>query len=92
MTGSGDLMSWIGGLAAALTSLSYIPQVRKAWPRGSTGDVSLKMLIVLTSGLALWVLYGVLQKDWIIVLANTVGGSLAAAVLYCKVRDIRTSR
>jgi hypothetical protein len=28
---------WIGGgCAALLTSLSYLPQVRKAWPRGST--------------------------------------------------------
>jgi MtN3 and saliva related transmembrane protein len=27
------LISWIGIGAAVLTSLSYIPQVRKAWPR-----------------------------------------------------------
>ncbi len=39
---------WIGGLAALLTSLSYIPQVQKAWPRGSTKDLSVKMLAVLT--------------------------------------------
>jgi MtN3 and saliva related transmembrane protein len=84
-----DLMSWTGGLAAALTSLSYIPQVRKAWPRGSTKDVSLKMLIALTSGLVLWVVYGLLQKDWILVLANSVGAGLAATVLCCKIRDAR---
>jgi MtN3 and saliva related transmembrane protein len=84
-----DLMSWAGGLAAALTSLSYIPQVRKVWPRGSTKDVSLKMLIALTSGLALWVVYGLLQKDWILVLANSVGAALAAIVLCCKIRDVR---
>ena len=35
---------WIGACAAVLTSLSYIPQVRKAWPRGSTTDLSLKMM------------------------------------------------
>jgi MtN3 and saliva related transmembrane protein len=33
-----------------LTSLSYIPQVRKAWQRGSTSDLSLKMLVALTAG------------------------------------------
>ena len=53
--------SAVGLLAAALTSLSYIPQLRKAWPRGKTEDVSLKMLIVLCSGLALWIIYGVCQ-------------------------------
>ena len=47
------MIPWIGVCAAVLTSLSYIPQVRKAWPRGSTADLSLKMLIALTIGLAL---------------------------------------
>ena len=53
---------WIGACAALLTSLSYIPQVRKAWPRGSTSDLSLKMLVVLTAGLTLWVGYGRQQR------------------------------
>jgi MtN3 and saliva related transmembrane protein len=50
-----SLVPWIGVAAAVLTSLSYIPQVRKAWPRGSTADLSLTMLVVLTTGLLLWV-------------------------------------
>ena len=29
------LVTVLGGLAAALTSLAYLPQVKKAWPRGS---------------------------------------------------------
>lgn len=45
-----SVLPWVGGLAAILTSLSYIPQVRKALPRGSTDDLSLTMLAVLTSG------------------------------------------
>ncbi len=85
------ILPWIGALAALLTSLSYIPQVGKAWPRGSTGDLSLKMLVVLTTGLVLWVCYGLLREDWIIVLANTVGAVLSGTVLLCKLRDIRSS-
>ena len=38
---------------AALTSLSYIPQVAKALPVGSTNDLSSKTLAVLAAGLAL---------------------------------------
>ena len=47
------------------------------------------MLIVLTTGLALWVCYGLLKEDWIIVLANSVGAALSGAVLLCKLRDMR---
>jgi MtN3 and saliva related transmembrane protein len=60
---------YIGGIAALLTSLSYIPQVRKAWPRESTSDLSLGMLATLTAGLALWVLYGASHGDWVIIAA-----------------------
>ena len=84
-----SLTPWIGVLAAGLTSLSYIPQVRKAWPRGSTSDLSLRMLVALTSGLLLWVLYGVVKGDWVIVIANCVGAALSGSVLAFKIRDIR---
>ena len=83
------IVPWIGVLAAILTSLSYIPQVRKAWPRGSTKDLSLHMLAVLTSGLLLWVVYGFLKGDWVIVVANCVGATLSGSVLAFKIRDIR---
>lgn len=83
--------SWttlIGLIAAALTSLSYIPQVRKAFPKGATEDLSLKMLVALVTGLMLWVVYGLLRSDWVIVVANGVGAALVAAVLIFKLRDI----
>jgi hypothetical protein len=47
------------------------------------------MLIALTGGLVRWVAYGVLQKDWILVLSNCVGATAAATVLCCKKRDTR---
>jgi MtN3 and saliva related transmembrane protein len=86
------IIPWIGVCAAVLTSLSYIPQVRKAWPRGSTKDLSLHMLVVLTAGLLLWVGYGLLKSDWVIVAANSVGAALAASVLAFKIRDLRAGK
>jgi MtN3 and saliva related transmembrane protein len=77
----------IGLLAAALTSLSYVPQVTKALPRGSTDDLSLRMLIVLATGLALWTAYGFLRADYVIVVANSVGLTLVATLMGFKVRD-----
>ena len=83
-----EIMTALGAAAAVLTSLSYIPQVRKAWPRNSTDDLSLRMLIALTAGLALWIVYGLLRHDWVIVGANSVGAFLSGTVLFFKVRDI----
>lgn len=84
--------SYIGATAAFLASLSYVPQVRKAWPRGATKDLSLSMLVVLTVGLSLWLVYGTLRGDWIIIVANATGASLSAIVLACKLRDIHAGR
>ena len=81
----------IGGIAAFLASLSYIPQVRKAWPRKSTKDLSLSMLTTLTLGLGLWTVYGLIQGDLVIVLANVVGATLSGIVMGCKIRDLLTA-
>lgn len=86
-----DTTSLLGFLAAALTSLSYIPQVRKVLPRQSTSDLSLKMLLILFAGLSLWIVYGATVGDPIIIVANAVGAALVGFVLGCKVRDIASA-
>ena len=88
----GSMVYAIGLLAAALTSLSYLPQVRKAFPRGATKDLSFKTLTVLAAGLALWVAYGLLNGDSVIVIANVVGLSLVGILLALKVRDSASMR
>ena len=87
-----NFISALGFVAAALTSLSYVPQVQKALPKDSTGDISLKMLVALFSGLALWIVYGLMAENIVIVVANSIGGALVAVVLGCKVRDIMAQR
>ena len=80
--------AWVIGLAAAVcTTAANLPQLKKAWTTGQTDDISLKMLLLFACGLALWVLYGVLQKDIIIILANGVGLALLAALMYLKLRQ-----
>src|SRR4051812_31933794 len=74
------LINAIGLVAAALTSLSYIRQVQKAWPRGSTGDLSVRTLGALAAGLGMWTAYGVLKVDYVIILANAVGLSLVVTL------------
>ena len=77
----------IGLVAAACTTAANFPQLKKAWTTGQTDDISLKTLLLFACGLGLWVVYGVLQKDIIIILANGVGLALLAALMYLKLRQ-----
>ena len=80
------LITIVGLLAAALT---YIPQVKKALPAGSTDDLSSKTLAVLATGFALWIGYGILKGDFVIIVANAVGFALVATLIGFKIRDTR---
>jgi MtN3 and saliva related transmembrane protein len=77
----------IGLIAAFCTTVSYIPQIRKIRATGETQDVSLKMFLILSTGIALWVVYGVLQGDAVIILANSVSLAFLCAILFFKVRN-----
>ena len=76
------------GLAAAVcTTAANVPQLKKAWTTGQTDDLSMNMLLVLACGLALWVAYGVLQKDIVILLANAISLALISGLVWLKLRS-----
>ena len=77
----------IGLAAAVCTTGANLPQLKKAWTSGQTDDISLNMLLVLACGLALWVTYGVLKGDIVIILANGISLALIAALIFLKVRQ-----
>jgi MtN3 and saliva related transmembrane protein len=78
--------SLIGAAAAFCTTISYIPQLKKVWDTGETGDLSLKMLLLLASGLALWIFYGLMRSDIVIVAANAVSLTLLGCIILYKLR------
>ncbi|HTI86978.1 MAG TPA: SemiSWEET transporter [Alphaproteobacteria bacterium] len=79
-------VSLIGYAAAVLTTIAFVPQAVRAWTTRSTGDISLSMFVMLTVGIVLWFVYGVLNRDWPLMTANFVTGLLAGSILYCKIR------
>ncbi len=81
-----DLVTMIGLLAGALTTLSYFPQVVKTLKTKETKDLSLLMYIILAMGLFLWFLYGLFLKDLPIIIANSITFVLATAVLILKIK------
>jgi len=76
----------IGGIAATLTTCSFIPQVWRVWRTRHTKDISLLMYTFFTAGVALWLAYGVLLGSWPIIIANGVTLILAGTVLLLKIR------
>jgi MtN3 and saliva related transmembrane protein len=75
------------GLAAGiLTTLSFVPQVARAWRRRSVADLSLVMLLMFSIGVGLWIVYGVMNAAMPIVLANGVTFVLAAGLVWMKLR------
>lgn len=59
------------GIAASIfTAASLLPQLTKVIKEKKAEDVSLWMLLVLFVGLGLWVYYGFLKNDMIIIISN----------------------
>ncbi|OIR02218.1 PQ loop repeat protein [mine drainage metagenome] len=77
---------WMGGIAATLTTGSFIPQVWRVWQTRHTKDISLLMYTFFTAGVALWLAYGVLLGAWPIIIANSITLLLAGTVLILKLR------
>jgi len=82
----------VGLLAALFTAISNLPQVIKCWKSRETDDISLNMLLLLASGLALWIAYGVLNRDWVIAGSNAVSLSLTANLIVFKLIGIFQKR
>lgn len=70
------LWTVIGVAAAALTSFSFVPQVRKMWRRRSARDVSNITMFQLTAGNGLWLTYGIGRHDAVIIGANIIAISI----------------
>ncbi|GLH78424.1 hypothetical protein SSBR45G_33330 [Bradyrhizobium sp. SSBR45G] len=80
------LTTLIGLGAAACTTSSFLPQVIKAWRSRSTTDISTGMFVLLTTGNAMWLLYGALISDVPLVVANAITLGLVTAILGLKLR------
>jgi len=76
----------IGLLAAIGATSANVPQVLKTWRTSETGDLSFKMLAILTVSLALWTVYGLLREDFIIVASNAISTCLAGYLTFAKIR------
>lgn len=76
----------IGLAAAALTAFSYFPQLIKIIREKETKDIALGMYVMLAIGFLLWLVYGILQGDIVIIAANSIAIAFSTSILLLKLR------
>ena len=80
-------MNWItiiGFLAATGTTVSLLPQAIKIIKTKHAKDISLGMYLILTTGIFLWLVYGILIKDLPLIVANGISLLFSVTILILK--------
>ena len=76
----------LGYAAGAITSLTFLPQVIKTWKEKSAKDVSLLMFIIAAINEVMWIVYGALLNNWVIILTNSVVLAMSLTMIALKLR------
>ncbi|MGE0155968.1 MAG: SemiSWEET family sugar transporter, partial [Geobacter sp.] len=81
--------TWIGLIAGLLTSIASVPQVVKTWRSRHARDLSIWQPLLLSVGVALWLIYGMLIGDTPLILANITPllCNLALTVMKTRFKD-----
>lgn len=71
----------IGIVAGICTAVSLLPQLIKILREKKVEDISYFMLLILMTGLAGWVWYGILIEDYPIIVTNSFSFLVNVAIL-----------
>jgi MtN3 and saliva related transmembrane protein len=79
-----EWIDYVGLFGAFLSSVTFVPQVYKAWQSRSTGDLSIWMILILLGNVSTWLFYGIVKNDLAIMIANSIILTLSLVLLYFK--------
>lgn len=82
-----DLSFILGSIAAILTSVSFLPQAIKTIKTKDTSGISLSMYLIFVTGVAMWLIYGIIIQSLPVILGNVVTIFFSGAILYMKLTD-----
>lgn len=74
-----DAVDIVGGAAALCSVSSFAPQAIKIIRTGDTEGLSIAMYALTVAGFSLWLTYGVIQRQWPLMVTN--GCCLALSLL-----------
>lgn len=76
----------LGYGACAVTALTFLPQVLKTWKEKSAKNVSLLMFIIAFVNEIMWIAYGSLRNDMVIVITNVIMISMCSVMIGLKLK------
>ena len=76
----------VGYIAGTLTTVAYLAQVLRTLKQKRTKDISLGMYLMLCSGIAMWLVYGIFIHSWPVIIANAITLALSGSVLVMKIK------
>ena len=76
----------LGYSAGFITSLTFLPQVIKTWKEKSAKDISLMMFVIAAVNEVMWIVYGVLLNNWVIILTNAIVLAMSLIMIFFKLR------
>jgi len=82
-----NITDFVGSFAATCTTLAFIPQAVHSYQTRDLSGISLPMYSIFTTGVAMWLVYGLLKYDWPIIIANAITLALAFIILVLKIID-----
>jgi len=77
-------IDYLGLFGAFLSSITFLPQVYKAWKTKSVGDLSIWMILILLANVSTWLIYGLVKNDFAIIIANSIILFLSLLMLFFK--------
>ena len=81
-----SVTDFFGYAAGLTTALMFLPQVIKTWKEKSASDLSLTMFLIAVSNELLWIVYGIMLDNIIIILTNLVVLSMSSIMIIFKLR------
>ena len=73
-----------GFIAAALTTVAFVPQVIKTWKTKQAEDVSIVMLVMFITGILFWIIYAIQTSSVPVLIANIITLILNLTILTLK--------
>ncbi len=83
------MIDLLGLLAGALTTIAFVPQLLKLYATKSGKDVSARMFLIFSTGVTLWLVYGILIRSAPIIIANSLTLLMSLIILARKLRYSR---
>lgn len=73
-----------GHLGSILSSITFMPQVYKTWKSKSAGDLSMLMMSIVFISTIVWLIYGIGNNLWPVIICNGIICVLSLLLIYFK--------